>query len=214
MAEQTTTTSSSSRPSRPSGVGGFRASTPGYRGGQRSGAQGSGPRRGGPRREFSERPKPEFDQKIISIRRVTRVVAGGRRFSLSVAMAIGDKKGNIGLGTGKAIDTSLAINKAVRAARKNMITLKLNKHGSLPYEVEAKYGSAKVMIMPNRGKGLVAGSAARELLVLAGVKNVTSKVMSGSKNKLNNARAAFAALSKVATRKVEKPNFRDSEIFS
>lgn len=220
MAEQTTQTNSPARPTGPrtgaprtGGVGGFRASTPGYRGGAARGGQG-GPRRGGPRREFTERPKPEFDQKIISIRRVTRVVAGGRRFSLSVAMAIGDKKGNIGLGTGKAIDTSLAINKAVRAARKNMITLKLTKQGSLPYDVSAKFGSAKVMIMPNRGKGLVAGSAARELLVLAGVKNVTSKVLSGSKNKLNNARAAFDALSKVATRKLEKPNFRDSEIFS
>ncbi len=206
MAEQTPKTNTGTNT-------GFRASAPGYRSGNRSG-QGSGPRRGGPRREFSERPKPEFDQKIISIRRVTRVVAGGRRFSLSVAMAIGDKKGNIGLGTGKAIDTSLAINKAVRSARKNMITLKLTKQGSLPYEVTSKYGSAKVMIMPNRGKGLVAGSAARELLVLAGVKNVTSKVLSPSKNKLNNARAAFEALSKVASRKVEKPGFRDAEIFS
>lgn len=219
MAEPTTkpnTTSTSSSTSSAPRAGGFRASTPGYRGGNsssRTGGQGSGPRRGGPRREFSERPKPEFDQKIISIRRVTRVVAGGRRFSLSVAMAIGDKKGNIGLGTGKAIDTSLAINKAVRSARKNMITLKLTKDGSIPYDVSAKFGSSKVMIMPNRTKGLVAGAAARELLVLGGVKNVTSKVLSKSKNKLNNARAAFAALSKIASRKVEKAGARD-EIFS
>ncbi|MBP6926465.1 MAG: 30S ribosomal protein S5 [Candidatus Pacebacteria bacterium] len=209
------TTPRSGAPRSSAPAGGFRASTPGYRGGSssRTGSQGSGPRRGGPRREFSERPKPEFDQKIISIRRVTRVVAGGRRFSLSVAMAIGDKKGNIGLGTGKAIDTSLAINKAVRSARKNMITLKLTKDGSIPYDVSAKFGSSKVMIMPNRTKGLVAGAAARELLVLGGVKNVTSKVLSKSKNKLNNARAAFAALSKIATRKVEKAGARD-EIFS
>ena len=95
-----------------------------------------------------------------------------------------------------------------------MITLKLTKDGSLPYEVSAKFGSAKVMIMPNRTKGLVAGSAARDLLVLAGVKNVTSKVLSGSKNKLNNARAAFDALSKIATRKVEKSARSDAEIFS
>lgn len=182
-------------------------------GGQR-GPRTGGPRRGGPRRDFGDRPKPEFDQKIISIRRVTRVVAGGRRFSLACAIAIGDKKGSIGIGTGKAIDTSLAINKAVRSARKNMITLKLTKDGSIPHDVSAKFGSAKIMIMPNRAKGLVAGSAARDLLVLAGVKNVTSKVLSKSKNRLNNARAAFLALSTIATRKVEKNTPRDSEIFS
>jgi small subunit ribosomal protein S5 len=217
MAEQISKPNTTPAPRSSAPAGGFRASTPGYRGGNsssRSGS-GSGPRRGGPRRDFADRPKPEFDQKIISIRRVTRVVAGGRRFSLSCAIAIGDKKGNIGLGTGKAIDTSLAINKAVRSARKNMITLKLTKDGSIPYDVSAKFGSARVMIMPNRTKGLVAGSAARDLLVLAGVKNVTSKVTSKSKNKLNNARAAFAALSSIATRKVEKPNAaRDAEIFS
>ncbi|MBP9852147.1 MAG: 30S ribosomal protein S5 [Candidatus Pacebacteria bacterium] len=217
MAEQTTTTSTTGapRPARPA-AGGFRASTPGYRGGSSSrgasSGSGSGPRRG-PRRDFADRPKPEFDQKILSIRRVTRVVAGGRRFSLSVAIAIGDKKGSIGLGTGKAIDTSLAINKAVRSARKNMITLKLTKEGSIPYDVKAKFGASSVMIMPNRSKGLVAGAAARDLLVLAGVKNVTSKVLSKSKNKLNNARAAFDALSSIATRKVEKAGARD-EIFS
>ena len=158
--------------------------------------------RGGERRPRAERPKPEFDQKILAIRRVTRVVAGGRRFSLSVAMAIGDKRGSIGIGTGKAIDTSLAINKAIRSARKNMITLKLTKTGSIPHEVGAKYGSSMVMIMPNKEKGLVAGSAARDLLVLAGVKNVTSKVHTGSKNKLNIGQATFTALSKIATRKI------------
>lgn len=183
------------------------------RGGSR-GAGASGGRRGGPRRDFGDRPKPEFDQKIISIRRVTRVVAGGRRFSLACAIAIGDKKGSIGIGTGKAIDTALAINKAVRSARKNMITLKLTKDGSIPHDVTSKFGSAKIMIMPNRTKGLVAGSAARDLLVLAGVKNVTSKVLSKSKNKLNNARAAFQALSTIANRKVEKSAVRDAEIFS
>src|SRR3989344_1418038 len=73
------------------------------------------------------RPKPEFDQKILSIRRVTRVVAGGRRFSFSVALVAGDRKGNVGLGLGKAGDTSLAINKALRNAKKNMIKLKLTK---------------------------------------------------------------------------------------
>ena len=140
------------------------------------------------------RPKPEFDQKIVSIRRVTRVVAGGRRFSFSVVLIAGDKKGGIGLGLGKAGDTSLAINKALRNAKKNMVKLNLTKTMSIPHEVSDKFSSSKLEIMPNRGKGLVAGSTVRDMLTLAGIKNVTAKLHSGSKNKLNNARVAYAAL--------------------
>src|SRR3989344_1360715 len=93
------------------------------------------PRRG----QSFDRPKPEFDQKIVSIRRVTRVVAGGRRFSFSVALLAGDKKGSIGLGLGKAGDTSFAINKALRNAKKNMVKLKLTKTMSIPHELSAKF---------------------------------------------------------------------------
>lgn len=147
-----------------------------------------------------ERPKPEFDQKILDIRRVTRVVAGGRRFSFSVALVAGDRKGSVGLGLGKAGDTSLAINKALRNAKKNMIRLKLTKSMSLPYEVSAKFASSKVLIMPNKGRGLVAGTVIRDIALLSGMKDVTGKVLSGSKNKLNNAKAVMAALSSLATK--------------
>lgn len=164
-----------------------------------------GERRGGRRPTSFDRPKPEFDQKIIDIRRVTRVVAGGRRFSFSVALVAGDKKGSVGLGLGKSGDTSLAITKALRNAKKNMIKLKLTKTNSIPHEVDAKFASSKVFISPNRGRGLVAGSALRDILVLAGVKDVTAKIHSGSKNKLNNAKATIEALSLVAT-KVSKVN--------
>lgn len=125
--------------------------------------------------------------------------------SFAVAIAIGDKKGSVGVGTGKAGDTSLAINKAVRSARKQMIKLKLSKTGSILHQVEAKYGSASLMIMPNRGRGLVAGSATRDILNLAGVTNVTSKIFSGSKNKLNIARVTMKALAKVATKQKVEP---------
>jgi len=145
-------------------------------------------------RAFFERPKPEFDQKMVSIRRVTRVTSGGRRMSFAVAIAIGDKKGSVGLGTGKGGDTAIAINKALRQAKKNMFKIKTTKDFSIPHEVSAKFSSSKLSIMPNRGKGLVSGSTVRDMLVLAGIKNVTSKLHSGSKNKLNNARAAYAAL--------------------
>ncbi len=166
-------------------------------GGQGRGGYGSnGPSRGGDRkpRAFFERPKPEFDQKMVSIRRVTRVVAGGRRMTFAVALAIGDKKGSVGLGTGKGGDTAIAIAKALRQAKKNMFKIKVTKEMSIPYKVSAKYSSSKVEIMPNRGKGLVAGSTVRDMLVLAGIKNVTAKLHSGSKNKLNNARVAYTAL--------------------
>lgn len=146
------------------------------------------------RRSSFVRPKPEFDQKLLSIRRVTRVVAGGRRFSFSVALVAGDKKGLIGFGLGKAGDTSLAINKALRNAKKNMVRLKLNKHMSLPYETSAKFSSCSVVIMPNKGKGVVAGSVLRDIMKLSGIKDVTGKFLSGSKNKLNNAKAVMKAL--------------------
>ncbi len=164
----------------------------GFRGGDRK-QQRRGGRPAGRRGSF-ERAKPEFEQKMIDIRRVTRVVAGGRRFSFSVALVIGDRKGSVGVGTGKANDTSLAIEKAFRDAKKSMIKLKLTKNTSIPHSVEAKYSSASLMLMPNKGKGLVVGSSARIVLDLAGVKDVTAKIHSGSKNKLNIARATVRAL--------------------
>ncbi len=146
------------------------------------------------------RPKPEFDQKILSIRRVTRVVAGGRRFSFSVALVAGDKKGSIGLGLGKAGDTSLAINKAVRNAKKNMVKLKLTKTMSIPHEVSAKFSSSYVMLMPNKGRGLVAGTVVRDIAKLSGMKDITGKILSSSKNKLNNAKAVMTALSQISSK--------------
>jgi small subunit ribosomal protein S5 len=148
-----------------------------------------------PRRE--ERVRSEFDQKIISIRRVTRVMAGGRRFSFSVAIVIGNRKGKVGVGIGKAGDTQLAIEKAVRSARKNLIEIPLNKYQHIPHDVSTKLSSSEVMIMPAPGRGLVAGSSVRIVLELGGVKDVTAKIFSRSKNKLNNARAAIAALKKL-----------------
>lgn len=165
---------------------------------------GGGRPRGGDRRSGGgfDRPKPEFDQKILAIRRVTRVVSGGRRMSFSVAMAIGNKKGSVGFGTGKANDTALAINKAQKEAKKNLIKIGMTKTSSIPHEVSAKCASSRVFIMPNRGKGMVAGSAIRDILILAGLKDVTAKIHSGSKNRLNNAQATIAALSQLKAKEV------------
>lgn len=175
-------------------VGGARGKGPG--------ARGAFPPRNknskGPSRRFGgERARPEFDQKIINIRRVTRVVSGGRRFSFSVALIAGDKKGKVGVGIGKAGDTALAIEKAIRNAKKNMITVKLTKTGSIPHEVRAKFCSSSVAIFPAMGRGLAAGGSVRNVLDLAGIKDVSAKVISGSKNKFNNAHAALRALGQV-----------------
>lgn len=173
----------------------------GARGGKPSGRLGG--RQGG--RPRTPREKPEFDSKTISIRRVTRVVSGGRRFSLSVVLVAGDRNGRIGLGTGKALDTQVAIEKALKAAKKNMMTLRLTKNKSLLHDVTAKFKSAEVMIMPNKGRGLIAGSSARPILALAGLTDVTAKFYSGTKNKLNNARATMKALESLAYRHGEAP---------
>jgi small subunit ribosomal protein S5 len=151
------------------------------------------------------RSKPEFDQKILNIRRVTRVVAGGRRFSFSVALVAGDKKGAVGLGLGKAGDTALAINKALRNAKKNMIRLNLTKTMSIPHELSAKFSSSYIVLRPNKGRGLVAGSVIRDIVKLSGMKDITGKILSNSKNKLNNAKAVMSALSQISSKYAKLP---------
>jgi small subunit ribosomal protein S5 len=161
-------------------------------------AFGRRPRRDGGK-PFGDRVK-DVDQKILDIRRVTRVVAGGRRMSFAVSMLIGDKNGVVGLGTGKGNDTALAIAKALKDAKKNAIKIKRTENHSITHDISAKYCSSKVMLFPNKGKGLVVGAALRDVAVIAGLKDVTGKVISGSKNKLNTARAVMKALAMVGTK--------------
>jgi len=174
---------------------------PARRGG-RSGGPGGGPMgRGGPRggrSDSRERVKPEFDSKIIDIRRVTRVTAGGRRMNFSVSIVAGDHKGRVGVGLGKGNDTAGAVEKATREARKNLIKVPLGAGMTIPHAVEAKYGSAMIKIFPARGSGVVAGSSARAVIELCGIKDVCAKFLSGSKNRLNNARVTIAALKKLS----------------
>ncbi|OGF74487.1 30S ribosomal protein S5 [Candidatus Giovannonibacteria bacterium RIFCSPHIGHO2_02_FULL_46_20] len=149
----------------------------------------------------SPKQQSEYQQKLLDLRRVARVVAGGRRFSFRALLVIGDQKGRVGVGVGKAADTSLAIEKAFRRARKNIITVLLTKERSIPHEVAAKYASAVVIIKPGRiGKGLVAGGAARVVLAFAGIENASAKALSHTKNKINNARATIEALRLLRTK--------------
>ncbi len=160
---------------------------------------GRGDRRGGPRRDRAPGERSEFDQANLEVRRVSRTVAGGRRFSFSVTVVIGDRKGRVGVGLGKGADTALAIDKAVRAARKNLITVPLTKDNSIAHDVTAKYASSTVEIIPSPGRGLVSGSAMRIVLEHAGVTNVVTKILSRSKSKLAIARATVEALKKLQT---------------
>jgi small subunit ribosomal protein S5 len=162
--------------------------------------RGAGGRTGGARRERAPRERSEFDQATIDVRRVARVMGGGRRFSFSVTVVIGDRKGRVGVGLGKGADTALAIDKAVRAARKNLITVPLTADKSIAHNITARYGSSDIEIIPSPGRGLVAGSAMRIVLEYAGVTNVVTKILSRTKNKLTIARATIVALQSLQAR--------------
>lgn len=163
--------------------------------GGRGSLRGRGPRGGG--RPRAPRERGEFDQVTIDARRVARVMAGGRRFNFSLVVIIGDRKGRVGVGLGKGVDTALAIDKATRDAKKHLFTVPRTASGSIPHQVSTKYASSTVEIIPSEGRGLVAGSAMRTVLDLAGVTDVVTKIHSRSKNKLTIARATVAALKKL-----------------
>lgn len=150
--------------------------------------------------------KDEFDERILDIARVTRVMAGGKRMRFRVCVAIGDHKGKIGTGVGKGADVTAAVKKAVNQARKAIIDVPLV-NDTIPHEVHNKFCAARILFKPAaKGKGVIAGGVVRVILELAGVKNITSKIL-GSKNKLSNALCTIEALKglkKVENNKVEE----------
>ena len=176
-------------------TGGFPPRKPGFGGQGGFNGKKSSFRRDGKPGQFV---KPDVDFKILNIRRVARITKGGKRFTFAVAVVVGDKKGKVGVGTGKAGDTASAIDKAVKSGKKNMIKVNMNKGMSIPHETEAKYASSIVALRPAKGRGLVAGSSARIVLNLAGITDITSKFYSRSKNPLNNAQATIMALKKLS----------------
>lgn len=166
--------------------------------GGRGSIRGRGSRGGS--RTRPPRERGEFEQVTIDARRVARVMAGGRRFNFSLVVIIGDRKGRVGVGLGKGIDTALAIDKATRDAKRHLFTVPRTASGSIPHQVSTKYASSTVEIIPSEGRGLVAGSAVRTVLDLAGVTDVVTKIHSRSKNKLTIARATVDALKKLRTK--------------
>ncbi len=147
------------------------------------------------RRELG--PKDEFDSKLLDLARVTRVTGGGKRMRFRAVVAVGNKKGRIGLGLDKGRDVSQAIEKATRRAKKNLITIAI-KENTIPHQIQVKLGSTEILLKPQmKGRGLVAGGVVRTICELAGIRDISSKILSRSKNKLNNARATIAALKKL-----------------
>ena len=166
-------------------------------------------RRPGGRRRMPEKPKDDFDQKVLDLARVTRVMAGGKRMKFRATMVIGDRKGKVGVGVAKGADVAAAIQKSIAKARKNIIEVPII-DGTVPHEVRINEHSAKLMLRPARkGSGIKAGGVMRIVLELAGIKDVVAKIL-GTNNKVNNAKATIKALNSfvpqaVAAAKASKP---------
>jgi len=149
-----------------------------------------------------KREKPEFDQQIIDIARVTRVMAGGKRMRFRICLVIGDRKGRVGVGLAKGKDVPMAVQKAYRKAEKALIRVNTVK-GTIAHEVRIKDGASRLLLKPApKGTGVIAGGACRTVFELAGVKNVVAKIL-GTNNKVSNVRAAIKALDSL--KKPKKP---------
>jgi small subunit ribosomal protein S5 len=155
-------------------------------------------RKRGDRRDRRQREPSEFSESTLSVDRVTRVVKGGRRMRFRAIVVTGNRKGKVGLGTGKASEVQAAVRKALSDAKRNMIKIPIV-NGTIPHVVELKFKAAKLRLLPALpGTGIIAGGALRVILDHAGVKNVLSKRF-GTRNKLVNAQAAMLALKRLRT---------------
>ena len=153
------------------------------------------------KREFRKprmEEKDEFDKKLLEVRRVTKVVKGGRTMRFAALVVVGDKKGRVGMGTAKASEVPMAVEKATKAAKKNLVNVPVV-NGTVPYEAIGKFSTTRVIILPSKaGTGVIAGGAARSVFELAGYTDITSKIH-GSTNKINTVRATLNALKDMRT---------------
>jgi small subunit ribosomal protein S5 len=162
------------------------------------------------RKDFSRpgKAQDEYEQRIVDLARVTRVMAGGKRMRFRACVALGNKNGKIGIGIDKGADVTIAVTKAVNQAKKNMIDVPIV-NLTIPHEIYQKKGAAKIILKPaSKGKGVIAGGTVRIILELAGVKNVTSKIL-GTNNKVNNAKCTLEALKNL--KKTDKPKKDNKE---
>lgn len=150
-----------------------------------------------------KKEKPEFDQKLLDLARVARVVKGGRRFRFRATLVIGNRKGKVGVGVGKGADVSDAIRKAFDDAKKSLVTIKMTKN-TIAHDINYKSRSAKIILKPAvEGKGIIAGGAVRTVVEFAGIKDIVSKSL-GTSNKLSVARATVEALSSLTQARTRK----------
>ena len=155
--------------------------------------------------------RDEFESKLLDLARVTRVTAGGKRLRFRAVVIVGNKQGKVGVGVSKGLDVAQAVEKATRLAKKNLIAVPI-KGDTIPHEVYAKFGAAKVILKPQRkGRGLVAGGVVRVICTLAGIKNISSKVLGRTGNKLNNARATIDAFKKLKLKNPTPSEAKPSE---
>ncbi|MFH1610819.1 MAG: 30S ribosomal protein S5 [Patescibacteria group bacterium] len=151
------------------------------------------------------REKPEFDQKMVDLARVTRVTKGGKQLSFRALVVIGDKNGRVSYGVGKGKDVTIAVTKAVEKAKKRLITISLNKFGTIPFEIRTKFKSAKIMLKPAPvGTGVKAGGPVRIVLDLAGIENIVGKMVGKSANKINYVVSTYNALKSLPVLKEKK----------
>ncbi len=143
----------------------------------------------------------EFDSRLLDLARVVRVASGGKKMRFRAVVVVGNKMGKVGVGVSKGADVAQAVDKATRVAKKNVILVPIV-NDSIPHQVDAKFGAAKVLLRPQqKGRGLVAGGTVRVICSLCGIKNVSSKTIGKTGNKLNNAQATIKALKKLKTGK-------------
>ena len=153
------------------------------------------------RKNTKQRPKDDFESKLLDLARVAHTRAGGRKIGFRAVMIVGDKKGRVGVGVAKGKDVALAIEKAARMAQKKLIEVPII-NDTISHEVQAKFGAAKILLKPQKkGRGLKAGGTVRIICSLVGIKNISSKILGRTGNKLNNARATIEALRKLKTKK-------------
>lgn len=141
----------------------------------------------------------QWQERVIQVRRVTKVVKGGKKLSFRAILVVGNENGQVGVGIGKASDVIGAVKKAVTDAKKNVVSIPLTQNNSIPHISNGIFGAATVIIKPSaQGSGVIAGGSVRTVIELAGIKNILAKQL-GSSNSLNNARAALNALTKLRT---------------